>query len=681
MVDGMNIKNTLTRPLVNGGLVFACVATLAGPTVAMAGDGTFPGEPADSPFAAGRFPSSLAVGDFNSDGRQDLVVADYGGYGSTVRLGAGDGSFPTASSPAAGAGPKSVVVDDFNSDGHEDLAVANIADGDVTINLGAGDGTFSAPASFPVGVNPVSLAAGDFNTDGKSDLVAVLAGGAVAVILGQGDGTFQAKMLTLLEASTDSVAVGDFDNDGRQDLAVAGSHGAYLLRGAGNGTFPTQFLGSPLGSGSIAASVAVGDFNSDGLEDLALSNYGVNAIGIHLGAGKGSFPNSAASVVPTVTDPRELVVGDFNSDGNDDLAVTSDVASGGVGVHLGAGNGRFPTQPAGSPVPSPGTPIGLAVGDFDGDGNEDLAIVNNPGDSVTVRLGGGSPPLAANLLTNGGFEGSGALQLFGSTPVPTPGWQTTGNMTFANYGLPTNTYSPDRLDAARIGGGENYLYPGFGADATASQTVDISGAATSIDAGLAAATLSAYLGGGNIFNDRMSAAAVFLDASGAVLDSFRIGPVTNVQRNNLTGLLRRSATHPVPAGTRQINVTLTARDDDANYSGASADNVKLTLAAPAPPDTVVPDTTAPDTTAPETTKGKGARKRSSHHTARFSFSSEPDATFMCQLDKRPFAPCSSPAKVRRLRLGEHVFQVEAVDASGNVDPSPARWKFRVVRPR
>jgi hypothetical protein len=293
-------------------------------------------------------------------------------------------------------------------------------------------------------------------------------------------------------------------------------------------------------------------------------------------------------------------------------------------------------------------------------------------------LGGGPSALAGNLLTNGGFEGPGALQLYGSPPVPVPGWQSTGNMTYANYGMPTNTYSPDRFDSSRIGGGENYLYPGFGADATASQSVDISGSAASIDAGMASVTLSAYLGGGNVYGDRMKAAATFLDASGTPLDSFEIGPVTNVQRNNLTTLLRRSATRAVPAGTRRITVTLTARDDDANYGGATADNVKLTLDAPSP---LVPEQQAADTSPPETAKGKGPKRRSSHRTARFTFSSEPGATFRCRLDRKPVTDCSSPAKVRRLRVGKHVFQVEAVDPSGNVDPSPAVWGFRVTRPR
>src|SRR5262245_49209151 len=105
-----------------------------------------------SPFAVGSFPSSVAVGDFNSDGRPDLVTANFGGGSVTILLGNGSADFrPAAGSPlAVGVAPISVAVGDFNGDGRPDLAVANQDSDNVTILLGNGSGGFSPAAGSPV---------------------------------------------------------------------------------------------------------------------------------------------------------------------------------------------------------------------------------------------------------------------------------------------------------------------------------------------------------------------------------------------------------------------------------------------------------------------------------------------------------------------------------------------------
>jgi hypothetical protein len=88
----------------------------------------------------------------------------------------------------------------------------------------------------------------------------------------------------------------------------------------------------------------------------------------------------------------------------------------------------------------------------------------------------------------------------------------------------------------------------------------------------------------------------------------------------------------------------------------------------------------PDVTPPETRKGKGPKKRSSKRKATFRFSSsEAGATFECKLDRKPAFPCASPAKVKRLKRGKHVFRVTAIDAAGNRDGSPAVYRFKVIK--
>src|ERR1043166_1509599 len=160
-------------------------------------------------FAAGSISESVAVGDFNGDGNQDLVTANYASNDVSVLLGDGMGGFGAATSFAAGTGAGSVAVGDFNGDGKQDLAVAdNFPEGKVAILLGDGMGGFSAATNFSAGNNPESVAVGDFNGDGKQDLaVASFGSNDVSVLLGNGMGGFGAATTFRAGFQARSVAV------------------------------------------------------------------------------------------------------------------------------------------------------------------------------------------------------------------------------------------------------------------------------------------------------------------------------------------------------------------------------------------------------------------------------------------------------------------------------------------
>ena len=100
----------------------------------------------------GNSPGSVAVGDFNGDGKQDLAVANANSGNVSILLGDGAGNFSAATNFGAGLIPYSVAVGDFNGDGKQDLAVANYGSDNVSILLGDGAGNFSAPTNFAVGV-------------------------------------------------------------------------------------------------------------------------------------------------------------------------------------------------------------------------------------------------------------------------------------------------------------------------------------------------------------------------------------------------------------------------------------------------------------------------------------------------------------------------------------------------
>jgi VCBS repeat protein len=182
-------------------------------------------------FAVGAFPTSVAVGDFNGDGVQDLAVANFNSNNVSVLLGNGDGSFQAARNFGVGFNPVSVAVGDFNCDGVQDLAVANFNSANVSVLLGNGDGSFRAAQNFAVGTLPSSVAVGDFNGDGVQDLAVANSGleevsgsANVSVLLGNGDGSFQGARNFAAGSLPYSVAVGDFNGDGLPDLAVANAY-------------------------------------------------------------------------------------------------------------------------------------------------------------------------------------------------------------------------------------------------------------------------------------------------------------------------------------------------------------------------------------------------------------------------------------------------------------------------
>ena len=178
---------------------------------------------------------SMAAGDFNGDGKPDLVVLNGGSTTVGVLLGNGDGTFQAVVTyGSGGVYPQSVAVADVNGDGKPDLVVAGGCGssncGNVGVLLGNGDGTFQAVVTYFSGaLSAESVAIADVNRDGKPDLVVanyclnsnVCAEGAVGVLLGNGDGTFQAAVNYDSGGSwATSVAVADVNGDGKPDVVV-----------------------------------------------------------------------------------------------------------------------------------------------------------------------------------------------------------------------------------------------------------------------------------------------------------------------------------------------------------------------------------------------------------------------------------------------------------------------------
>lgn len=377
----------------------------------------------------------VAAADFNGDGQLDLAdVSFYFGQNEetdtllTILLGNGNGTFRTGGQYDFGNGDAfSIAVADFNGDGKPDVAVTNASTDTVWVFLGNGDGTLQNPKKFTTGIGPIQVMAGDFNRDGKLDLAVSCNNngpGALSILLGNGDGTFQPHIDYGSEVSEPTAAtMGDFNNDGTLDIAFFANHNdeLYLLLGNGDGSF--RVTGGPAEFSSNVQWMFPVDLNNDGKLDLLVTDQSNNDAVILLGNGDGTFRSPERYTVGN-TIPTEIVPGDFNGDGKLDLAsANSDSYSPStIGILLGNGDGTFQ-----SPVQIPANPRGtgplytyfLVAGDFNGDGQNDLVALDVFYDLVLLQgiwpgavsvpqylsfsqnVGSSSPTQSVTLLSTG----------------------------------------------------------------------------------------------------------------------------------------------------------------------------------------------------------------------------------------------------------------------------------------
>jgi hypothetical protein len=335
------------------------------------------------PYSSGAEGANAVVAiDVNGDGYPDLIVATNNGV--SVLVNNGDGTFaPSATYSSGGPFSNALAVVDVNGDGNLDIVITNecldtlYCDG-VAVLLGNGDGTFLSAVGYASGgLETGGLAVGDVNNDGLPDLVLTSNCQLQTCVGGTvtlllGNGDGTFQAATQLSDSKGPVALGDVNHDGNLDLVT----GAGVMLGDGDGTF--QSPNQSVVDGAL--SIVLADVNNDTKLDIVA--VVPNGVAVQLGNGDGTF-QAAATFKTGGVNPLAVAIADFNGDNNPDLAVTNECAkltkgectSGAtVGVLAGNGDGTFKT--AFTYATGGKTATSVAAADADQDGKVDLEVAN-----------------------------------------------------------------------------------------------------------------------------------------------------------------------------------------------------------------------------------------------------------------------------------------------------------------
>jgi hypothetical protein len=355
-------------------------------TAVTGGSGYLTPHPTAPTFGAGESSYGITTGDVDGDGDLDAVVANFSDQAETVYLNDGTGQFTAHPiSPTFGSrSSTAVALGDVDSDGDLDALVANgAAPQDVYLNNGLGcfaphpiSPTFGAGES-------VAIELGDVDGDGDLDAVVANWQAAQDVYLNDGTGRFAPHPISPtfgFDLSFD-IAMGDVDGDGDLDAVTANYYdqAQAIYLNDGTGRFAAHPISPTFGAG-YSNDIALGDLDGDGDLDAVVANYDDQAEDVYLNDGTGRFTAHPDSPTFGAGRSSTVALGDLDGDGDLD-AIVSNAEGQAEDVYLNDGTGCFATHR----TFGGGNSLDIVLGDVDGDGNLD-ALVANFGAPHTVWL-------------------------------------------------------------------------------------------------------------------------------------------------------------------------------------------------------------------------------------------------------------------------------------------------------
>ncbi len=368
-------------------------------------------------FATGLLPYGVVIGDLDGDGKPDFVVTNNTSHTISVfrNTGVGDSissnSFAAAVDFATGSGPWGVALGDLDGDGKLDIVVSNGTSGTISVfrNTSASGsitaGSFAPKVDFATGGGGgggYGIAIADLDGDGKPDIVVTNRNSNTISVFRNTSSVGSIAFAPNVDFPTGDipygVAVGDLDGDGKPDIVVANSGGDSLsvlrnISSSGSIALGSFAPGVSLATSGTPIAVAIADLNGDGKPEIISANTSDSTLSI--------FQNksSSGSITSASFDegidfklnsaPNSIALGDFNGDGQPDIAAAngnSNTVS--VFENTSGTGGNISSNSFASEVDftTASLPYGFAIGDLNGDGRPDLVATSSGTNAVSVFL-------------------------------------------------------------------------------------------------------------------------------------------------------------------------------------------------------------------------------------------------------------------------------------------------------
>ena len=304
-------------------------------------------------FAVGDNPSNVIVGDFNEDGKLDLAVIYQANKWVTILTNTtpvgGALSFATAVNFPCSSNANAIATGDLDTDGKRDLVIANFGTNSLSIlrNTSSGGLTSFAPAfDLVTGKAPNGLNLGDIDGDGKLEiLVTNYTDSNLSVFKNQSvsgtlnSASFGAKVNFAFTGQPTAIFVANIDNDAKPDLIVASyvastsTHNIMIARNAMTvtGAITAASFSAPvtIATGSQPIAVGMGDIDGDTYPDIAAVNYNNNTVSVYRNTSTGTVISTSTITAkidfPTGNAPAALVIADLDRDGRPDIVTANDI--------------------------------------------------------------------------------------------------------------------------------------------------------------------------------------------------------------------------------------------------------------------------------------------------------------------------------------------------------------------